>query len=40
MYWLNEGAGDAAQFAQQYVLGGDSILFDEQCLADVDALTN
>lgn len=39
MYWLNEGAEDAAQFAQQYVLGGDSILFDEQCLADVDALT-
>ena len=39
MYWLNEGAGDMAAFAQQYVVSGDAILFDEACLADVDALT-
>jgi len=39
LYWLNEGASDMAQFAQQYVLSGTSILFDDACLADVDALT-
>lgn len=39
MYWLNEGAGDMAMFAQQYVISGDAILFDDACLADVDALT-
>lgn len=39
MYWLNEGASDAAQFAQMYVVGGTSILFGAECLADVDALT-
>lgn len=39
MYWLNEGAGDMAAFAQQYVVSGDAILFDDACLADVDALT-
>lgn len=39
MYWLNEGASDAATFAGQYVTSGDAILFDDACLADVDALT-
>ncbi len=39
MYWLNEGASDAAMFARDYVTGGDVILFDDDCLADVDALT-
>ena len=39
MYYLNEGAGDMAAFAQQYVTSGDAILFDAACLADVDALT-
>lgn len=39
MYWLNEGASDMAAFAQQYVISGDAILFDDACLADVDALT-
>jgi hypothetical protein len=39
MYWLNEGASDMAAFARQYVVSGNSILFDEACLADVDALT-
>lgn len=39
MYWLNEGAGDMAMFAQQYVVARDAILFDDACLADVDALT-
>ncbi len=39
MYWLNEGAGDAAQFAMDYVTAGDAILFGDECLADVDALT-
>jgi hypothetical protein len=39
IYYLNEGASDAAAFVQQQVLTGDTILFDAQCLADVDALT-
>jgi hypothetical protein len=39
MYYLNEGAADAARFVQQRVLTGNTILFDADCLADVDALT-
>ncbi|MBA3393378.1 MAG: hypothetical protein H0T89_12075 [Deltaproteobacteria bacterium] len=39
MYYLNEGASDAAAFAQKYVLAGNTILFDGACLGDVDALT-
>jgi hypothetical protein len=39
MYWLNEGASDATDFALRRLLGGGSILFDDACLADVDALT-
>ncbi len=39
MYWLNEGATDAAQFAHMYVVSGNAILFDAACLADVDSLT-
>lgn len=39
MYWLNEGASEATDFALRRLLGGDSILFDDACLADVDALT-
>lgn len=39
MYWQNEGSSDAAQFAQQQLVTGSSILFDAACLADVDALT-
>jgi hypothetical protein len=39
MYWQNEGSSDAAQFAQQQLVTGSSILFDAACLADVDAMT-
>jgi hypothetical protein len=39
MFWQNDGANDAARFAQQRLVTGSSILFDDQCLADVDALT-
>jgi len=39
MFWLNEGATDAAQFARMYVVSGNAILFDTACLDDVDALT-
>jgi hypothetical protein len=39
MYWLNEGANDAAAYAQQHVLTNNTILFDAACLADVDALS-
>jgi len=37
MFWQNDGSSDAAQFAQQQLLTGSSILFDAHCLADVDA---
>ncbi|MBA3455158.1 MAG: hypothetical protein H0T42_18860 [Deltaproteobacteria bacterium] len=39
MYWLNEGASDAAAFVQQNVLTSSTVLFDAACLRDVDALT-
>ena len=39
MYYLNEGAADAAMFARQVITTGSRILFDAGCLADVDALT-
>lgn len=39
MYYLNEGASDAAMFARQVITTGNKILFDDQCLADVDART-
>jgi hypothetical protein len=39
MYWLNEGASGMAEFASDFVVAGDAILFDADCLADVDALT-
>jgi predicted Zn-dependent protease len=40
MYWVNEGASSAAAFAQMYVTSGDSVIFGDECLADVDALTH
>jgi hypothetical protein len=39
MYYLNEGASDAAMFARQVITTGDKILFDAACLADADAAT-
>lgn len=39
MFFQNDGAADAAQFVRDRVLTGDTILFDDHCLADVDALT-
>jgi hypothetical protein len=39
MYWLNEGASDATDFALRRLLTGDTLLFDAACLVDVDALT-
>jgi hypothetical protein len=39
MYYLNEGVSDAAQFARDYVISGDAILWGFECLGDVDALT-
>jgi hypothetical protein len=38
MYYAVEGASGAAAFVQQYLLTQDSILFDDGCLGDVDAL--
>lgn len=37
MYWLNEGASDASSFAISRLVTGSSIIFDNACLADVDA---
>lgn len=34
MYYANEGASDAAQFAQRYISTGNEVLFDNNCLAD------
>ncbi|HWO18075.1 MAG TPA: hypothetical protein VNO30_04845 [Kofleriaceae bacterium] len=39
MYYLNEGATDAAMFARQVITTGNRILFDASCLADADAVT-
>jgi hypothetical protein len=39
MFFANEGAADAAQFVREAVISGNTILFDDACLADVDALT-
>ena len=38
MYWANELGASALAFAQQYMLSSDKILFDAQCLADVDKI--
>lgn len=38
MYWANELGASALAFAQQYRLSSDKILFDAQCLADVDKI--
>jgi hypothetical protein len=39
MYWMNEGASEAADFALRRLITDNTILFDDACLADVDALT-
>jgi hypothetical protein len=39
MFFANEGATDAAKFVRDRVLTGSTILFDDNCLADADALT-
>jgi hypothetical protein len=38
MFFANEGASDMLQFVQNHVLAGNSILFADDCLADVDAV--
>jgi hypothetical protein len=37
MYWQIDGTNGAAAYAQAYVTSGNTILFDDACLADVDA---
>lgn len=39
MYYQNEGASEATEFAMTYVLTGNTVLFDDACLQDVDALS-
>lgn len=38
MYWQNEGASAAIEFARKYLTSGNAIVFDADCLDDVDAL--
>lgn len=38
MYWQNEGASAAIEFARKYLTTGNAIVFDADCLADIDAL--
>lgn len=37
MYWLNEGASDALEFARQRITGGGEVIFGGECLADAQA---
>ena len=37
MYYANEGASVAVAYAQQYVVTGNEILFDANCLSDTSA---
>ncbi|TNE87991.1 MAG: hypothetical protein EP330_17035 [Deltaproteobacteria bacterium] len=38
MYWALEGAGEVAQFAQNYVTTGSTVVFDQDCLDDAAAV--
>jgi len=37
MFWLNEGASDAVEFANRFVLTGETVVFDGDCVADIRA---
>jgi predicted Zn-dependent protease len=37
MYYANEGAEDLADFIQQYVTSGDEVIFDDECVNDVQS---
>lgn len=37
MYYLNEGASDAIDFARERLMGGDTVVLGAECLADADA---
>ncbi|MEI7892920.1 MAG: hypothetical protein WCI05_07505 [Myxococcales bacterium] len=39
MYWLNEGAADAVKFIEKRATESTTVLFANDCLADVDAVT-
>ena len=38
MYYANEGAADLVDFVTQIITTGDNIVFQDACLADMDAL--
>lgn len=40
MYYANEGAGDLIDFVVQLITTGDTIVFQDACLADMDALAS
>ena len=37
MFWLNEGFSDLRQYVEDYVTTGDTVIFDDACLADTRA---
>lgn len=39
LYYLNEGSSDATAYVMDKVLTGNTILFDQNCLNDADAIT-
>jgi len=39
LFWQNDGPSAMAAFAENFVINGESILFGDECLADVDAIT-
>lgn len=40
MYWANEGAKDAVEFVRRYIIGGDPVLYGQECLSDARILEN
>jgi predicted Zn-dependent protease len=40
MFWTNEGVRDLIPFVQNLLASGTTIVFGDECLADVDALTD
>jgi len=37
MYYLNEGKSDMVNFVQQYILSGNTVMMDSQCLQDAQS---
>ncbi|MEL6348738.1 MAG: hypothetical protein AAFV53_36880 [Myxococcota bacterium] len=37
MFWANEGVGDIAEFVSRFITDGETVLFDDDCLSDVQS---